>query len=179
MEVMSCRTGHKDREMHLWEAKHAQPIYDLIGAEIEYFDLPSQNAGVSVSMDDNSFSWSSWGDIITPNKGTDVWGVYENDYYEGKSAVTFRQLGKGTVTYVGVDSDGGQLEKAVLKKLYKKLNIAVDDLPEGVLVEYRDGFGIAVNYSDKKHVIDIPKNAKVLVGTKEIGTAEVLVWKLK
>ena len=28
------RSGHQDRQGHLWEAPYAAPIYDLIGAEI-------------------------------------------------------------------------------------------------------------------------------------------------
>ena len=34
--------------------------------------------------------------------------------------MTFRKLGKGTITYVGVDSHNGALEKDILKKLYEE-----------------------------------------------------------
>ncbi|EOR94454.1 Beta-galactosidase [Arcticibacter svalbardensis MN12-7] len=37
--VLTCRTGQKDREAHLWEALFQQPILDLIGAKEIYFDL--------------------------------------------------------------------------------------------------------------------------------------------
>ena len=67
---------------------------------------------------------------------------YANEFYEGGPAVTFRKLGKGTVTYVGVDSHNGALEKDILKKLYAQLSIPVMDLPYGVTVEYRNGLGI-------------------------------------
>jgi beta-galactosidase len=45
------------------------------------------------------------------------------------------------------------------------------------MLEYRDGFGIAVNYSDKVFEMNLPSSAEVLIGTKAMKTADVLVWK--
>lgn len=177
--VLSCRTGYKDREGKLWEAKFAAPIYDLIGSEIEFYDLPMPHAQDSVLMDHKNYAWKTWGDILKPLQETKVWATYQGDFYAGKPAVISRMLGKGTVTYVGVDSNDGVLEKDVLKKLYTQLNIPVEQYPEGVLVEYRDGFGIGVNYSDKPYLVSIPSNAQILIGEKELHTAGVVVWKLK
>jgi beta-galactosidase len=36
----------------------------------------------------------------------------------------------------------------------RQAGIAIEDLPEGMMMEYRDGFGIAVNYSDQEY--DVP-----------------------
>jgi beta-galactosidase len=176
--VLTCRTGHKDREMHLWEAKYAEPIYNLIGSEIEFFDLLMPYAPDSVLMDNRNYAWTSWGEVLKPAKDTRILATYKGDYYEGKPAVISRKLGKGTVTYVGVDSKNGLLEKELLKKLYTGLNLPVKHYPEGVMVEYRDGFGIGVNYSDKSYSLDIPSDAKILIGAKELPTAGVVVWKL-
>jgi beta-galactosidase len=177
--VMTCRTGHKDREMHLWEAKFAEPIYDLIGSEIEFYDLLMPHAPDTIKMGDNKYGWTSWGEIMKPKPGTDIWATYQGDFYAGKPAVLYHKLGKGTVTYVGVDSKNGDLELAVLKKLYKKLSIPVMDYPTGVMVEYRDGFGVAVNYSDKNYDMPLPANSEILIGKKVIKPADVLIWKLK
>jgi beta-galactosidase len=177
--ILTCRTGYKDREMHLWEARFAAPIYDLIGAEIESYDLPMPHAVDSVVMDHKKYAWKTWGDILKPLQGTTVLGIYEGDYYAGKAAVVTRKLGKGTVTYVGIDSQNGLLEKELLKKLYVQWKIATEQYPDGVLVEYRDGFGIAVNYSDKTYSLAIPAGSNILIGTKDIPTAGVTVWKLK
>ncbi len=177
--VLTCRTGHKDREGHLWEAKFAAPIYDLIGAEIEFYDLPMPHAQDSVLMGSKKYAWKTWGEILKPNQGTSVWGTFQGDFYAGKPAVITRKLGKGSVTYVGIDSNDGLLERDILKKLYAQLEISVDNLPEGVTVEYRNGFGIAVNYSDRNYNLDIPVDARILVGSKVVSTAGVTVWKLK
>jgi len=177
--VMTCRTGHKDREMHLWEAKFAQPIYDLIGAEIAFYDLPMPHAQDSVWMGNHPYAWKTWGEILEPLQGTNIWAIYQGDFYAGKPAVITRKLGKGTVTYVGVDSNNGLLERDVLKKLYAGWNIPIENYPAGVTVEYRDGLGIGVNYSDQKYTINLPDNATILVGSKELPTAGVVVWKQK
>jgi len=59
------------------------------------------------------------------------------------------------------------------------LNIRTENYPEGITVEYRDGLGIGVNYSDKKYQMNIPDDAKIVIGSRELPTAGVVVWKLK
>ena len=176
--ILTCRTGHKDREGHLWEAKFAAPIYNLIGAEIEFYDLPMPHAVDSVLMNSKKYAWKTWGEILKPRPETRVLGTYQGDFYAGKAAVITRKLGKGTVTYVGIDSNNGLLERDLLEKLFSQFNIKVEKYPEGVSVEYRDGFGIAVNYSDKTFLLNLPADTKILIGKKELSTASITVWKL-
>lgn len=176
--VMSCRSGHQDKQGHLWQAKHAAPIYELIGGQIEFYDLLRPYAPDTIIMGNNKYSWTSWGDILNPNKDTETWAVYSGDFYAGKPSVTFNKLGKGSVTYVGTDSNKGGLEHDVMQKLYNKLEIAIENYQKGVIVEYRNGFGIAMNYSDKKYQMNLPKNSEILIGETTIPTAGVLVWKV-
>ena len=71
------------------------------------------------------------------------------------------------------------MEKDLLKKLYTELGISVMDLPYGVTMEYRNGLGIVLNYSDKPYTFELPKKAEVLIGETNIPTAGVLVFKIK
>ncbi len=176
--VISCRSGHQNELGHLWEARHAEPLYELIGSEIAYYDLPQSYDPGSVVMDGGSYSWNSWGDILQPSAGTESWACYEGDFYAGKSAVTFHPLAAGSVTYVGADSEKGDLELAVLKRVYHRLDIAVENYPPGIVVEYRDGLGIAMNYGDTPYRIELPENTERLIGDSVIPTAGVLVWKI-
>jgi beta-galactosidase len=175
--VMTCRTGLQDRQGHLWEAKFAQPIWSLIGAEVQSYDLLMPQSPDKIKFNNQEYTWTSWGDLLKPNKGTETWATFEGDFYAGTPAVISRKLGKGTVTYIGVDSQSGELEKQVLAKLYKQQNLPIENYPEGIMVEYRDGFGIAVNYSDKVYEMNLPANAEILIGAKSMKTADVLVWK--
>ncbi|WP_297091786.1 beta-galactosidase [uncultured Draconibacterium sp.] len=177
--VMSCRTGHQNELGHLWEAKHAEPLYELIGGEIEFYDLLRTYAPDTILMDDKKYAWTTWGDILNPDEATETWASYSGDFYSGKTAVTFNHLGKGSVTYVGADSHNGKLESEVLKKLFARLNIKTENYPEGVMTDYRDGFGIAVNYSDKPYQVELPAGTEIMIGEQPLGTADVLVWKLK
>ena len=77
-----------------------------------------------------------------------------------------------------MDSHDGALEKDILKKLYAQLNIPVMDLPYGVTMEYRNGLGIVLNYSDCPYTFNLPKGGKVLIGTAEIPTAGGLVFSM-
>lgn len=175
--VLSCRTGHKNRNGQLFEAPFAAPIYSLIGAKIDFYDLLLPQTPDNISFEGKNYLWTSWGEILSPNKGAETWATYLGDFYEGSPAITFHKLGKGTVTYIGVDSQDGEMEKAVLKKLYNQLNIPILDLPAGLHIEYRDGFGIAVNYADKTYSLPLSDNVKYIIGGENIPTAGVSVWK--
>lgn len=80
------------------------------------------------------------------------------------------------MTYVGVDSKDGVMEREVLRKLYGRLNIPITELPDGLHIEYRDGFGIAVNYSDRTLALPLGDNTEYLVGERDIPVAGVSVW---
>jgi beta-galactosidase len=175
--VMSCRTGHQDRDGHLWEAPFAQPIYNLIGAAIDSYDLPMPQSVDSIRFEGKPYAWTSWGEILVPRPGTETWAKYEGDFYAGRSGVISRKAGRGTVTYIGVDSKSGDLEHQILARLYHQSDVAVENFPAGIIVEYRDGFGIALNYSDKNYEMKLPASAMIIFGNKSISPAGVLVWK--
>lgn len=175
--VLTCRTAQKDRFGRLPETPFGSMIDELTGNHIEFYDLLlSQDPG-QVKMDEKVYTWNTWGEILQPGASNEVWATYTNEFYEGKPAVTFRKLGKGSVTYIGVDSSDGALERQVLDKLYSRLQIEVMNLPYGVTMEYRNGLGIVLNYSDQPYQFALPQGAKVLIGTPNIATAGVLVFK--
>lgn len=175
--VLTCRTAQKDRFGRLPETPFGSMIDELTGNHIEFYDLLlSQDPG-QVKMDGKVYTWNTWGEILQPGTSNEVWATYTNEFYEGKPAVTFRKLGKGSVTYIGVDSSDGALERQVLDKLYSRLQIEVMNLPYGVTMEYRNGLGIVLNYSDQPYQFALPQGAKVLIGTPNIATAGVLVFK--
>ena len=175
--VLTCRTAQKDRFGRLPEAPFGSMIDELTGNHIEFYDLLLPQDPGQVKMDGKVYTWNTWGEILQPGASNEVWATYTNEFYEGKPAVTFRKLGKGSVTYIGVDSSDGALERQVLDKLYSRLQIEVMNLPYGVTMEYRNGLGIVLNYSDQPYQFALPQGVKVLIGTPNIATAGVLVFK--
>jgi len=175
--VLTTRTGQKDRNGKLWEMKWAEPIYDLVGAKVPFYDLLPDSVKGTIKMGASSYQWNNWADMLEPLQGTEVWATYTNQFYTGKAAVVHRKLGKGTVTYVGPDTDDGQLEKAVIARIYKEAGINTANYPEGVIIDWRDGFWIGVNYSGKAYNVSLPATAKILIGIKTLQPASVIVWK--
>jgi beta-galactosidase len=175
--ILTCRTGLMDRNAHLWETKFYKPIYDLIGAEIESYDLPMPHSPVKVKSEAGEFDWTSWGDLIKPYSGTEILATYSGAFYSGTPAAVTHTFGKGTVTYAGVDTKSGEFEKGIVTKLLKIQKVPIENYPEGIIVEYRDGFGIAFNYSDKPYTLTLPSGAKIVIGSNPMKTADVLIWK--
>ena len=175
--ILTSRTGQKDRNGKLWEMKWAEPIYDLIGAKISFYDLLPDSITGTIKAGTQTYKWNNWADVIAPDAGTEVWATYSNQFYAGKAAVVSRKYGKGSVTYVGPDSDDGALEKMVLSKVYQRAGIGIANLPDGVIIEWRDGFWVGVNYSDKPYTITTKAGSKILIGSKILKPADVVVWK--
>jgi beta-galactosidase len=176
--IISTRSGLKDDKGHLWEAKIQQPIWNLIGGEIEYYDhLPANRPGKE-AFGGKSYPWHIWGTVVKPGRTVESWGTYEDQFYEGASAILHRDPGKGSVTYVGAWSDDWELEYDLLRRVYgKELGKLPFDLPPYVFVHYRQGLWVAVNYTDQ--VIDVPAGGEPewLLGGRELPPAGVSVWR--
>lgn len=175
--VLTTRTGQKDRNAKIFESPWASSIQSLIGGKVAFYDhLPDTHTG-TIKAGSQEFKWNNWADILEPESGSIVWATYTNQYYAGKAAVTHRKLGKGSVTYVGPDTDDGAFEKTILKKVYDEAGIQIADLPNGVMLDWRDGFWVGVNYGEKPYEVAVPNKSTILIGTKKLSPADVIIWK--
>jgi beta-galactosidase len=175
--ILTCRTGQKDKNGHFFEANWSAPIVPLIGADVDFFDVLVPDVNGTVKADNNTFQWNTWADVLSPKKGTAILATYEDQFYKGKAAAVTRKLGKGTVTYIGVESNDGNLERQIVRNVYSKANVAIENLPTGVFIEWRDGFYVAVNYTTEPFKIDLPEGSKILVGQNPLQPAQSLIWK--
>ncbi|HET9571061.1 MAG TPA: beta-galactosidase [Bacteroidales bacterium] len=174
--ILTCRTAMKNRDGHFWEGECSAPISNLIGAHIQATDMLSGNVKGIIAMQGSTYYWNNWGDLLNPDQGTEILASYDNQFYKGKAAVVRHKLGKGSVTYLGVDTDDSKLEKDILRNIYQEVGGTTENYPEGVYQYWRDGFYIAVNYSSTDYLMNLPASAKVLVGEKILKPAGVLVW---
>jgi len=172
--VLSCRTGQKDRRGQLWEALWAEPIYQLIGASIAFYDLLPPPVEGHVTADGKAYAWGSWADVLEPQAGTTVLATYSDQFYSGKPAAVTRKLGKGTVTYIGVDSETGDLEMALLRKVYAGASPA--SLHPDFLVDWRDGFWVATNFTSTSQPVPAKAGTPILIGAKDVPPGGVAVW---
>jgi beta-galactosidase len=174
--ILTSRTGQKNKDGQFPEARHASQISSLIGAGIDFFDmLPAENKGVIKSGDDE-FTWTIWADILTPYPATEVLAVYADQFYAGKAAAITRSVGKGTVTYIGATTSDGSFERKIVRHVYEKAGVKIEDLPKGVYIEWRDGFYVAVNYTDNEFTIPYYKHFRIILGSNPLKPAGATVW---
>jgi beta-galactosidase len=174
--ILTCRTGHKNKDGHFPETRLASQIYSLIGAEIDFSDmLPAESKGV-IKSGNNSFSWNIWADILSPYPRTEVLAVYADQFYSGKAAAVTRRIGKGTVTYIAAATTDGSFERKIVRDIYEKSGVKIEDLPKGVYMEWRDGFFVAVNYTDDPFNLPVGEKSRIILGSNPLKSASAIIW---
>jgi beta-galactosidase len=174
--VLTCRTGQKDMRGHLWEGPWAAPILPLIGARIPFYDLLPMGVNGRVTENGKQYAWGAWGEILQPDAGTEVLAQYADQFYLGRAAAVQHKLDKGTVTYIGVDSLDGELERALLHRLYQSVGANPADLYPNFQVDWRDGFWVATNFASEPQQIPAPQNAQILLGERTVPPGGATVW---
>lgn len=175
--ILTSRTGQKNELGHFHEGSWSAVILDLIGDDVEAFDMLPPSADGKVSADGKAHEWHRWADILAPRSGTEVLATYTDHYYAGKAAATTRKLGKGTVTMIGVSTDDGALERDIVRSVYQRAGVAIEDLPKGVFHEWRGGYDFLVNYNPVSFQPVLPAGAKIVHGKVPLEPAQALVWK--
>jgi beta-galactosidase len=176
--ILSCRTAQKDTNGHFFEAKLSSSISDLIGADLDFFDMLLPDGNGEVIENGRSFSWNCWADVLTPRQETEVLAKYTDQFYAGKAAAVTRKLGKGTVTYIGVETKEGALEREIVRGVYERAGVGIENLSRGMYLEWRDGFFVAVNYSNETINFPVPARSKILIGENPLVPGQALVWML-
>jgi beta-galactosidase len=174
--IVTCRTATKNRDAHFWEGETAAPLSNLIGAHIKATDMLSNNNKGDIFFKQKNYSWNIWADLLEPENDATVMASYNDQFYKGKAAVVKHNIGKGSVTYMGVVSTDMKLEKEIVKENYEEAGADVENFPQGVFVYWRDGFYVAVNYSSENYAMNLTDSAKILIGEKILKPAGVLVW---
>jgi beta-galactosidase len=69
------------------------------------------------------------------------------------------------------------LEAQLIRDVFTRAGVNVEQLDENFLVDWRDGFWVATNFTDKNQSIPAPRSAKLLIGTRDLPPAGVTVWR--
>jgi beta-galactosidase len=174
--ILTSRTGQMNTQGHLWEGPWAMPILPLIGAKIPFYDDLPVGVNGQVTSGSKTYAWGAWGDILEPDSGTQVLATYADQFYQGRPAAVTRKLGKGSVTYIGVDTLDGQLERKLVRQVYESAGAAPANLDENFLIDWRDGFWVATNFTSQDQQIPAGPNAQILVGARTVPPGGVTVW---
>ncbi|AIF48470.1 beta-galactosidase [Dyella japonica] len=175
--ILTSRTAQKNELGHFHEGPWSAPILDLIGDDVDGFDMLPTSANGKVSAGGQPHDWHRWADILSPRPGTEVLATYADHYYAGKAAATTRRLGKGSVTMIGVSTDDGALEREIVRSVYQRAGVAIEDLPKGVFHEWRGGYDFLMNYNPAPFQPTLPAGATIVHGKVPLAPAQALVWK--
>lgn len=103
--------------------------------------------------------------------------TYEDQFYKGSAAATRHKLGRGQVIYVGVDTIDGQLETDLLHKVYDDSGAKPAHLPLNLMIDWRDGFWVATNFTDIEQEVPADAQAKFVSGARTIPPGGVAIWR--
>ena len=176
--ILTCRFAQKDKNAKLWEAPFQAPLKKLAGVNVRFFDMLPDDKYGKVAFAGKNYEWNNWAEVLDPEEGTQTLATYFDQYYKSSAAVSQKKTGKGTVTYIGVETDGFKLEKSILKGIYEKaLSRPLEELPDGLDINYRDGLWVATNFhSTENRKVNLSSKAKILIGEADLKPCGVLVW---
>jgi beta-galactosidase len=140
--------------------------------------LPPPHTGqVKSESNGKSHEWTAWAEVLEPGAGTRVLARHADQFYATRAAAITRRLGAGSVTYIGVETSSGDLEKEIVRGVFTANGVAIENYPDQVFVDWRDGFWIASNFSSVTILAPAPPGVKLLVGTSTLQPAGVAIWK--
>jgi beta-galactosidase len=173
--LLTARTATKTRTGHYPEAKRAEIISGLIGAQVDFFDnMPPSQTG-KIIFNNQSYDWNTWAEGLTVSSAKSL-ATFGDQFYKGQTAATRKEYGKGSVTFIGVVTNDNKLERDVVKDIFSRASIPFKNYPDGVIIDYVNGMWIGVNYSDKPYQVTKTTKQKFLIGNDVIPTAGVSVW---
>jgi beta-galactosidase len=178
--VLGPRSGMKDAYDALWPQRQPGPLASLLGGRVEqYYAL---DASVPVLGVLGSGHASIWAEALSArDPATKVLMRYgkSNGWLDGKPAIISREVGKGSITYMGAWLDPALMEN-VLVDFMRAAHVTplVPGVSANIEVCERSGAGksvwILINHGERAHTIRLPSPATpVLSGDGTARTATV------
>ncbi len=115
---------------------------------------------------------------IIHSEGAEVLGVYRDDFYAGKPALTVNKYGKGEAYYIAA-RDNGELADTIVGELLTACGIKgnLENLPHGVTAHSRlDGdtkYIFIENYTSEIKSVKVPESHELESGAALVGDIEI------
>jgi beta-galactosidase len=114
--------------------------------------------------------------MLVPDEGTRILEEIPATGTGKNCPAVQRKAGKGSISRICIMNDSIDVERKVLRKIFTEAGAEILDLPPDVFVEWRDGFGVCLNYSGEPVHVPHPKNAVLLTGNETVYPGSVCVW---
>jgi beta-galactosidase len=100
--IMGCRSGYKDQNGQCLASPMPGPAADLLGVTVSDFTFVNPyDQPANIVWENTVCEAAVFHDILEPEKGTEILGTYDSDYYAGMPGMTCRSYGKGKAIYFG------------------------------------------------------------------------------
>lgn len=174
--LLGPRTGMKDEYNALEPERQPGPLVDFLGGRVDQFY--ALDTEVPVSGDLGSGTANIWAEqLSTQSPETKVLMRYgkSNGWLDDQPAVITRQVGKGSITYVGAWLDAATLDRLTAQLLQEGgVQPILANVPAGVEVCRRSNGQksvlILINHNTEEEHITLPSPMHDLIGSQ--GSAE-------
>jgi beta-galactosidase len=167
--VLGPRSGMKDEFNALLTQRQPGYLVDALGGRVEQYYALDQNVPISGKFGDGAAT--IWAEQLTATgPDTHVLMTYGkgNGWLDDQPAVITRQLGKGSITYIGAVFDDNLTAAAAQWMLDESgVTPALGPVPDGIEVCPRSGNGkqfyILINWASDTRHITLPHTMKLLL----------------
>jgi beta-galactosidase len=169
--VLGQRSGMKDEDNGLQHERQPGPLASLLGARVEQFYALDQPVPVSGSWGSGPTNlWAEQLGVTNPETKTLMTYGKSNGWLDGQPAAVTRQVGRGSITYIGAALDEPTMMHAAEWMLKDSgLTPVIPNLPEGMDLAIREGNQkkvlIFTNYSAQPREIRLDTPMVTVIGT--------------
>ena len=180
--VLGQRSGMKDIDNGLQPARQPGPLAALLGGRVEqYYALTDP---VPVEGNWGSGTSQLWAELLsTATPDTQVLMRYgkSNGWLDGQPAAITRNLGRGSITYIGAWLDEGAMANAARWMIDSSgIKPKFGAVPEGVEVYPREGphgtVFILDNFSKSTQTIKLPRSMHDVLGGADVTSVTLPVY---
>jgi beta-galactosidase len=183
--LLGPRSGMKNVDDGLNPQQQPGPLADALGAKVTQFYALDQP--VPLTMGDTSGSANIWAETLeTSSPETKTIATYgaSNGWLDGQPAAVTRQVGQGSITYLGAWLDDASLKKLTDQLLNESgAKPMIPGVPDNVEVCVRTGGGrtvvILINHGSEQSSLTLPAslNAKSLLDGAVLSGGSVILPK--
>ncbi len=163
--VLGPRSGMKDDANALWPQRQPGPLAALLGARVAQYYALDQAVGITGSVTGKAAIWAEALEPTARDVRTIATYADAGGWLDGKPAIVTRNVGRGSITYVGAWLDPEAMAKLAASRLAdaKVAPLVADAHPDFEIAE-RAGAGkrilIAINHGSVAHPLTVPAGAK-------------------
>ncbi|GGA61958.1 beta-galactosidase [Edaphobacter acidisoli] len=175
--VLGQRTGMKNDDNGLWPQREPGPLAELLGGRVDQFyaidDKPGDTVPVTGTWGDTTAKiWAEQLSVSSPDTKVLMRYGKSNGWLDGQPAAITRQVGKGSITYIGAwMDDAAMLNAAKWMVETSGVTPAFGPVPDGVDVYPREGEGkkvfILVNFNKDPQTVTLPSTMHAVLSGKD------------